>query len=208
MSTADDLITSLDKALRTLGGLNGPARANPAADHAEGQLDEQQRQHVAGLMRVNHAGEICAQALYDGQAMTARSPQAKQALLAAAAEEQDHLAWCRQRLDELDARPSVFDPLFYGASFALGAVAGLAGDRVSMGFVEATEDQVVQHLERHLDTLPDQDQRSRAILETMREDEARHGQQALDSGGVAFPQPIKNLMTLVSKVMTETTYRT
>ena len=140
--------------------------------------------------------------------MTARSPQAKQALLAAAAEEQDHLAWCRQRLDEVDARPSVFDPLFYGASFALGAVAGLAGDRVSMGFVEATEDQVVQHLERHLDTLPDQDQRSRAILETMREDEARHGQQALDSGGVAFPQPIKNLMTLVSKVMTETAYRT
>ena len=170
-------------------------------------MSDDERKHVAGLMRVNHAGEICAQALYEGQALTAKSASAKASLLHAASEEQDHLSWCRQRLDQLDARPSVFDPLFYGASFALGVGAGLLGDRISLGFVEATEDQVVKHLEEHLESLPEQDEKSRVILEEMRADESRHGANALAQGGSVFPQPLKNVMSLVSKAMTHTTYR-
>ena len=158
-------------------------------------------------MRVNHTGEICAQALYEGQALTARSASARQSLLDAAAEERDHLGWCRERLDELDARPSVFDPIFYGASYVLGALTGLAGDKVSLGFVEATESQVVDHLDRHLDALPADDAKSRAIVEQMRADEEAHGTQAIEQGGEVFPQPVKDAMTVVSKVMTETTYR-
>ena len=158
-------------------------------------------------MRVNHTGEVCAQALYEGQALTAKQDDAKQSLLEAAAEEQDHLSWCAQRLDELDQRPSVFDPLFYGASFALGAGAGLLGDRVSLGFVEATEDQVVKHLNEHLQSIPEDDAKTRAILHAMREDEARHGAHALAMGGEKFPLPVKRAMSLLAKVMTHTTYR-
>ena len=158
-------------------------------------------------MRVNHCGEICAQALYEGQALTAKTPEARAALESAAQEERDHLAWCRKRLDELDSRPSVLDPLFYGASYAMGAATGLLGDKISMGFVEATEDQVVQHLERHLHTLPEEDERSRAIIEQMREDEAEHGQAALEMGGAEFPEPVKAAMTVMSRLMTESTYR-
>jgi len=203
----DKIIAGIDRTLRTLTGQVQASRASPARDEADLEMEVEQTRHAAGLMRVNHAGEICAQALYEGQALTARSASAKEALLEAANEERDHLAWCRERLTELDARPSVLDPLFYGASFAMGALTGLAGDRVSLGFVEATEDQVVSHLDRHLEALPDEDHRSRAVVAQMREDEARHGAQALARGGVAFPAPIRGAMTLVSRVMTETTYR-
>ena len=170
-------------------------------------LDETERKHAAGLMRVNHAGEICAQALYEGQALTAKSDAARETLLNAAAEERDHLGWCRDRLQELDAQPSVLDPAFYGASYLIGAVTGLIGDKVSLGFVEATEDQVVAHLNRHMDSLPEADHKSRAIVEQMREDETRHGEAALAQGGEPFPEPVKQVMTLISKLMTETTYR-
>ena len=203
----DQLVSGLDKALRTLSGNVTAARQNPAQEVDEGALDPDQTAHAAGLMRVNHAGEICAQALYEGQALTARSDSARQTLLDAAAEERDHLAWCRQRLDELDARPSLLDPVFYGASFVMGALTGLAGDKVSLGFVEATEDQVVQHLDHHLGELPEDDQKSRAILQQMRQDEAEHGAQALASGGEAFTPVVKGAMSLLSKVMTKTTYR-
>ena len=158
-------------------------------------------------MRVNHTGEICAQALYEGQALTARDQRVKETLLAAAAEEADHLAWCADRLEDLDARPSVLNPLFYGASFALGAVTGLIGDRVSLGFVEATEHQVSQHLDDHLDTLPAHDHKSRAVVEQMRREEEQHGQNALAAGGEEFPLPIKRLMRAASRLMTETAYR-
>lgn len=203
----DNLILGLDRALRTLSGGYTPQRPNPAAGQAELALDEAERQHAAGLMRVNHAGEICAQALYEGQALTAKSEEARQTLLQAAEEERDHLGWCRDRLQELDARPSVLDPLFYGASFLMGAATGLISDKVSLGFVEATEDQVVAHLNRHMESLPEADQKSRAIVEQMREDEYRHGEEALARGGEEFPEGVKQVMTLLSKLMTETTYR-
>ena len=201
----DDLIGVFDRGLRTLAGVGTPA--TPTPDVPEGDLTEPERAHAAGLMRVNHTGEVCAQALYEGQALTARREEVRDALEQAAAEEVDHLAWCRQRLDELDARPSVLDPLFYAASFLVGAAAGAMGDRVSLGFVEATEDQVVRHLDRHLADLPADDARSRAIVEEMRADEARHGVNALRAGGRAFPDSLKQAMTAVSRIMTETTYR-
>ncbi len=203
----DDLVTGFDQGLKTLTGSYTPERQNPSADTADAELDTEERKHAAGLMRVNHCGEICAQALYEGQALTARDEATRSHLKSAAEEERDHLAWCRERLRELDAAPSVLDPLFYAASYALGAVTGLAGDRISMGFVEATEDQVVQHLDRHLDSLPEEDRKSREILEQMREDEERHGAEALASGGEEFPPPVKSFMRLVSAVMTATTYR-
>ena len=206
-SFVDDVIGGIDRSLKTLTGGHSSTRPNPGAEQQEPELSDDERKHVAGLMRVNHAGEICAQALYEGQALTAKSASAKASLLHAASEEQDHLSWCRQRLDQLDARPSVVDPLFYGASFALGVGAGLLGDRISLGFVEATEDQVVKHLEEHLESLPEQDEKSRVILEEMRADESRHGANALAQGGSVFPQPLKNVMSLVSKAMTHTTYR-
>ena len=201
----DDLIGVFDRGLRTVAGVGTPA--SPAPDAPEGDLTEAERAHAAGLMRVNHTGEVCAQALYEGQAMTARRDEVRDALEQAAAEEVDHLAWCRQRLDELDARPSVLDPLFYAASFLVGAAAGAMGDRVSLGFVEATEDQVVRHLDRHLADLPEGDARSRAIVEEMRADEARHGVNALRAGGRTFPDGVKQAMTVVSRIMTESTYR-
>ena len=203
----DNLVLGLDQALRTLTGAYTAARPNPSESETDAPLDDAQRAHAAGLMRVNHAGEICAQALYEGQALTARTDSARAALKDAAAEERDHLAWCRERLTELDAQPSVLDPLFYGASFVMGALTGLAGDKVSLGFVEATEDQVVEHLDRHLEDLPETDQKSRAILDQMRADESRHGAEALAMGGQEFPAPVKQLMTVISGVMTRTTYK-
>jgi 3-demethoxyubiquinol 3-hydroxylase len=203
----DNLVLGLDRALRTLSGAYSAQRPNPGVDEAELELDEAQRKHAAGLMRVNHTGEICAQALYEGQALTAKSDDARNTLLQAASEERDHLAWCRSRLDELDGKPSLLAPLFYGASYAMGALTGLAGDKVSLGFVEATEDQVVAHLDRHLEELPAADHKSRAILDQMREDEAIHGEHALEQGGEAFPEPVKQVMALISNIMTRTTYR-
>ncbi len=158
-------------------------------------------------MRVNHTGEVCAQALYEGQALTARRDEVRAKLRSAADEESDHLAWCAERLAELDASPSLLNPLFYAASYAIGALTGLAGDKVSLGFVEATEDQVCEHLDRHLQALPKDDGRSRAIVAGMRAEEARHGAAALESGGAPFPEVVKAAMTALSRVMTETTYR-
>ena len=158
-------------------------------------------------MRVNHTGEICAQALYQGQAITATDPDTHVALKSAAAEESDHLAWCEQRLAELESGPSVLNPAFYAIAYAMGAVTGLLGDKVSLGFVEATEDRVCKHLEGHLQSLPEGDARSREIVKAMHEDEARHGAHALAAGGVEFSEVAKQAMMLLSKVMTETTYR-
>jgi len=170
-------------------------------------MDQTERKHAAGLMRVNHTGEICAQALYEGQALAARDAKVRQSLLDAANEEADHLAWCAERLDQLDSTPSLLNPLFYAASYAMGTVTGMIGDKVSLGFVEATEDQVCEHLERHLDALPTQDAKSRAIVARMHEEESRHGAAALEMGGSEFPAPLRQAMTLLSRVMTETTYR-
>ena len=205
MSGTDDLIGVFDRALRALTG--GGMAERPAPQAEENMLTDDERKHAAGLMRVNHAGEICAQALYEGQALTARDPQVREALRTAASEESDHLAWCRERLDELDDRPSMLDPVFYAASFALGAAVGVLGDKVSMGFVEATEDQVKRHLDRHIRDLPESDERSRAILREMREDESRHGENARREGGVPFPEPVKEAMAVASRLMTESTYR-
>lgn len=207
MAFVDELIIGLDRALKALAARPHAERANPGEAVADAPMSDEERGHAAGLMRVNHTGEICAQGLYEGQALTARDAATREALLAAAQEETDHLAWCQDRLTELDARPSLLNPLFYAASYALGAATGLLGDRVSLGFVEATEDQVCRHLESHMRSLPGQDQRSRAIVEQMHTDEARHGAQAVAKGGAEFPRPLKQAMTLVSKVMTETTYR-
>jgi ubiquinone biosynthesis monooxygenase Coq7 len=207
LSVADVLISQLDQALRTLAGSPVARRENPAGSLADAQLSPAEQQHAAGLMRVNHTGEVCAQALYEGQALTAQDAQTRDALQAAASEETDHLAWCEERLDELGSRTSVLNPAFYALSYAMGTVTGLLGDKVSLGFVEATEDQVCRHLENHLDTLPATDARSREIVKTMHEDEARHGANALSAGGAAFPEPLKRAMALASKLMTETTYR-
>jgi len=207
-SLFDRLLIQADQSLRTL--IPGAALANrpsPAQPMAQVTLAEEDRRHVAALMRVNHTGEVCAQALYQGQALTAKLPDVREKMEHAAEEEIDHLAWCEQRLSELGSHPSVFNPLFYGASFGLGAVAGLISDRVSLGFVAATEQLVERHLDDHLTQLPDSDTRSRAILEQMRDDEIEHGNLALESGGVVFPSPVKAAMTAISKVMTAATYR-
>ena len=203
---ADTFLTALDRGLRVLAGADAPKRPNPAAA-LRSDLDDDERRHAAGLMRVNHCGEICAQALYDGQSLTVRDPKVGRAFASAAAEERDHLAWCRERLGELDAEPSALNPLFYAASYAMGAAAGLLGDRVSLGFVEATEEQVGRHLDDHLGRLPSGDERSRAILAALREDEARHGEEARQAGASVFPQPVRAAMGLASRVMTLTTYR-
>lgn len=203
----DRLIEQFDRGLRVLAARPRAHRPNPAADVAAGQLDPEDQWHVAGLIRVNHTGEVCAQALYEGQALTAKDPETREALLAAAAEETDHLAWCHERLAELDSKTSVLNPAFYAASFAIGAFTGLLGDKVSLGFVEATEDQVCEHLADHLAALPEADARSRAILERMHADEARHGAAALADGGAEFPQAVKAAMRVISKVMTAATYR-
>ena len=207
MATSDRLIMQVDRALRTLAATPRAVRESPAAGVEDGALSTDQEKHVAGLMRVNHTGEVCAQALYEGQALTASDSQTRTALLAAAQEEVDHLAWCGERLAELGARPSILNPGFYATSFVMGALTGLLGDRISLGFVEATEDQVCEHLQEHLDALPEADARSRAIIERMHDDEARHGAKAREHGGAQFPAPVKQAMRVLSKVMTRSTYR-
>ncbi|MDO9618152.1 MAG: 2-polyprenyl-3-methyl-6-methoxy-1,4-benzoquinone monooxygenase [Pseudomonas sp.] len=207
-SPVDRLLLQADAALRTLLPFSGqPSRPSPAIVQPEAALDEQQAQHVAGLMRINHTGEVCAQALYQGQALTAKLPQVRKAMEHAADEEIDHLAWCEQRIRQLGSQPSILNPLFYGLSFGVGAAAGLISDKVSLGFVAATEDQVVKHLDEHLQQIPQEDQKSRAILEQMRVDEEQHACNALDAGGLRFPAPVKFGMSLLAKVMTSTTYR-
>lgn len=206
-SPLDALVLGVDRVLRTLAQAPVAGRPSPAEEVLGADLDDGERRHAAGLMRVNHTGEVCAQALYEGQALVARDARVKTTLLDAAREEEDHLAWCNDRLDELDSRPSVLNPAWYGLSYALGAVTGLMGDRVSLGFVAATEDQVCKHLESHLERLPAHDTRSRAIVAQMHADEARHGTDALRAGGAEFPAAVKQAMTLISKLMTETSYR-
>ncbi|WP_040259828.1 2-polyprenyl-3-methyl-6-methoxy-1,4-benzoquinone monooxygenase [Pseudomonas massiliensis] len=204
----DRLLLQADNAARTLLPFSGqPSRPSPALVQPDVALGEAESKHVAGLMRVNHTGEVCAQALYQGQALTARREDIRHAMEHSANEEVDHLAWCEQRIRQLGSRPSVLNPLFYGMSFGMGALAGLISDKVSLGFVAATEQQVCKHLDEHLDKLPVEDQKSRAILEQMRTDEAHHAQAALDAGGVRFPLPVKLGMSLMAKVMTKSTYR-
>lgn len=204
----DTLLINLDQAIRTL--LGRPAttgRPNPTADRNPNAELQPAEQLLAGrLMRVNHTGEVCAQALYQGQALTAHLDAVRDRMEQAAVEENDHLAWCEARLKELDSHTSILNPLFYAGAFALGALAGKAGDRWSLGFVAETEHQVVKHLDAHLERLPVQDQPSRAILEQMKEDEARHATNALAAGGARLPLPIRLLMKAASKVMTQTTY--
>ena len=208
LSVLDQFLVQADQALRTLAGSAPiPARRSPAEQTDETDLSEQERRHAAGLMRVNHAGEVCAQALYQGQALTAKLPEVEQQMAEAAAEEIDHLAWCEERINQLDGRTSLLNPVWYAASFGIGAVAGLVSDKLSLGFVAATEDQVCQHLQQHLDKLPENDHKSRAIIEQMLSDEKHHAEAALDAGGYPFPQPVKKLMTLVSGAMTASSYR-
>lgn len=207
-SRIDHLIGQFDTVLRTLvPHAAQPSRPSPAADVTDEPLSEAEREHAIGLMRINHTGEVCAQALYQGQGLTAKLPDTREQMELAAQEEVDHLAWCDARLQELDGRTSLLNPLFYATSFGLGAIAGAVGDRVSLGFVAATEEQVGQHLDDHLQRLPAGDRRSRAVLEQMREDEAHHERWALEAGGARFPLPVKLGMRLMSKVMTKSVYR-
>lgn len=206
LSGLDLLLAEADRALKALGSSATASRPNPAGQPLDPPFDESERRHVAGLMRVNHSGEIAAQALYQGQALTAREAEVRETLRHAAEEEGDHLAWCEERLRELDSRPSLLNPLWYAGSFAIGALAGALGDRVSLGFVAETERQVEGHLDEHLQTLPRKDERSRRILEQMKEDETRHGESARAAGGSELPAPVRLLMKLTSRVMTRTAY--
>jgi ubiquinone biosynthesis monooxygenase Coq7 len=203
----DHLIRQLDGALKTLTpSAAKSARPSPANCLAGAELTPSERKHAAGLMRINHTGEVCAQGLYQGQALTARLEQTRSSMQQAAQEEGDHLAWCQERLQQLNAKQSLLNPLFYSLSFGLGAFAGAINDRLSLGFVAATEEQVCRHLESHLQQLPQQDLQSQAIVKQMLIDEAQHAHQALAGGGVRFPKPIKKVMTLISKAMTKSTY--
>lgn len=207
LTFSDRIVEHLDNALKTLTPSAVKARAeNPANNHEPVELDVEQTKHVTGLMRINHTGEVCAQALYQGQALTARLPNVRQEMADAADEELDHLAWCEQRLTELGGKTSVLNPAFYGLSYAIGAAAGLVGDKWSLGFVAATEDQVSEHLQSHLADLQPIDPKSTAIVEQMLADEERHAKNALDAGGAIFPKPVKMTMKAMSKVMTTTTY--
>lgn len=207
-SLFDRLIGHGDVALRTLSGTHaGEVRPLPGAEHSPADLPEEQRRHVAGLMRVNHTGEVCAQALYQGQALTARLPRVRKQMEDAAKEEEDHLAWCEQRLAELDSHTSLLNPVWYGMSLGVGALAGFAGDKWSLGFVEETEVQVCAHLNSHLARLPAEDERTRKIIEQMREDEARHAAMAKRAGAASLPPPVKKLMSAVARVMTTTAYK-
>jgi ubiquinone biosynthesis monooxygenase Coq7 len=206
LPTLDELIVAFDKGLRTVFAPAHSLRATPGEALPEAGLTDEERRLSAALMRVNHTGEICAQALYQGQALTARDSRARAALEQAAQEETEHLAWTERRIEELGGRKSLLNPLFYAGSFAIGAAAGLIGDRWNLGFLAETERQVVAHLQGHLGRLPEGDARSRAIVETMKEDEARHATSAIRHGAAELPQPAKDAMQLSSKVMTETAY--
>jgi ubiquinone biosynthesis monooxygenase Coq7 len=198
----DQLLISADRALRSL--LAPAAASRPTPGVCAVVADEAERRNTAGMMRVNHAGEIAAQGLYHGQALVARNPRTRALLEQAAREETDHLAWCEQRLSELHDRPSRLDPLWYAGSFAIGALAGLAGDRHSLGFVSETERQVERHLDGHLAQIPESDTRSRAILEQMRADEITHGRLAREHGGAELPRPLREIMRATARVMTTT----
>jgi ubiquinone biosynthesis monooxygenase Coq7 len=205
--TTDDLITGFDRALRTLTSTVTSQRPSPAENRPESPLSPEERRHAAGLMRVNHTGEVCAQALYSAQALVARDPEIRRRFAVAAREEEDHLAWTQQRLVELGSRTSYANPFWYAGSFAIGLLASIGGDRTNLGFVVETERQVEEHLTAHMAELPQSDARSRAIVAAMRDDEARHGASARDAGASELPWPVRALMRVTAKVMTITAYR-
>lgn len=207
LSPLDRLLADAQNALDTIAGAPRAARANPGAAEADVVLDDAERRHAAGLMRINHVGEVCAQALYVGQAAAARDEATRAQLLAAAQEETDHLAWCADRLRELDSRPSLLNPLWYAGSYAIGLAAGLRGDGWNLGFVVETERQVEAHLNEHLETLPPADARSRAILTVMKDDEIRHADHAEAAGAKILPPPIPTLMAAASRLMKAVAYR-
>jgi len=207
LSPIDRLLAGADNALRTVAAPAGcPARDNPATSIEESDLSATQKSHAAGLMRVNHAGEVAAQALYKGHAAVARDERIEQKMQHAAAEEFDHLAWCEQRIHELGEAPSRLSPVWYAGAYAIGAASGMLGDKWSLGFIAETERQVCAHLDSHLDGLPVEDARSRAIVKRMRDEEAQHGENAVEAGAADLPGPIKTLMRITAKVMTKTAY--
>jgi ubiquinone biosynthesis monooxygenase Coq7 len=208
LNLIDSFITESDKTLKTLFGKPEISdRSVPGAGLVEPNLSEIQKKESMRLMRINHAGEVSAQALYQGQALTAKLPEVRASMDQAAREESDHLAWCERRVHQLGGRTSIFNPLWYAGSFVLGATAGKVGDKWSLGFVAETETQVVKHLEQHIEKLSTEDTKSRAVLEQMRDDEAHHRAMAIEAGGVDLPKPIKQAMSLVSKVMIAASYR-
>ena len=207
MRFSDRLIVQIDAFIKSRFDAEVEHGPYPGDDHPESALSERERRHVAGLMRVNHAGEVAAQGLYDGQGLVARDERVRETLTRAAHEERTHLDWCRRRLDELDASPSRLDAVWYAGSFAIGALASVRSDAANLGFVAETERQVVEHLEGHLRELPPQDTRTRAILEKMTAEEAHHGETALREGGVRPRWPLRLAMRLMSRVMTRTAYR-
>lgn len=203
----DHVLMGVDQTLRVLFGRpNVTERPNPASKIREADLTEQEKQHVAKLMRINHTGEVCAQALYQGQALTAKLPEVRESMERSAREENDHLDWCDTRLKELGDRKSFLNPIWFAGSFAIGAFAGLAGDKWSLGFVAETERQVESHLDDHLTQLTPADEKSRVILEQMKQDEMHHADVAVAGGGVELPAPVKSVMQLTSKIMTKTVY--
>lgn len=203
----DRAITMFDAALRTVSGVRQPARPSPAKPHREADLSQEARAHAAALMRVNHVGEVCAQALYQGQALTARDPGNRAALEQAAGEERDHLAWSADRIGELGGRPSLLNPLWYAGALAMGVAAGALGDRWNLAFLAETERQVEQHLSGHLERLDPEDRRTRAVVEAMRADEQKHRETALSLGAAELPEPVKLVMRAAAKVMTTVAYR-
>ena len=203
----DRFIEEFDRALRAVAGVAQASRPSPAERLPESSMEAESRAHAAALMRVNHVGEVCAQALYQGQALTAGQPAARQALEKAAREEEDHLAWSAERIHELGGRLSLLNPLWYAGSFAIGAAAGALGDKWNLAFLAETERQVEEHLTGHLETLPEDDRRTRAVVEAMRADEARHRASALQLGAAELPEPVKRAMRIASKVMTTLAYR-
>ena len=208
LTTIDKVLTQIDQGLRTaFSHAPQPNRKSPADSLVDADLNDKDRAHAIGLMRVNHTGEVCAQALYQGQALTAQLPEVREKMKLSAAEEIDHLAWCEERINKLGGETSILNPIWYAMSFGIGAGTGLISDKLSLGFVAATEDQVSAHLSKHLSDLPEKDIKSRAIVEEMLVDEQRHAQAARDAGGYEFPSAVKKLMTLASSAMTLSSYR-
>lgn len=211
LPTPDAFILQFDKALRTVFAKAASRRPYPDSGLPEADLNETEKRHAAGLMRINHSGEVCAQALYAGQALTARNPEAQRALLEAADEETEHLAWCEKRLEELGSHKSFLNPLWYAGSFTLGAFAGALGDKWNLGFLAETERQVEGHLDSHLigqsGSLPEQDAKSRAIVEQMKSDEVKHAETAIAHGGAPLPGPVRTAMQFTSKILTRIAYR-
>ncbi|AUZ04573.2 2-nonaprenyl-3-methyl-6-methoxy-1,4-benzoquinol hydroxylase [Vitreoscilla sp. C1] len=203
----DRMIENVDIVLRTLLAPAQTTRPYPDQGIQEGEMDEDERQHALGLMRVNHVGEVCAQALYQGQSMTARDQSNREALQHAAQEEVEHLAWTEKRIQELGGRVSLLNPVWYASSLAIGVAAGVLGDKWNLGFLEETEKQVTKHLEEHLEALPAQDAKSRAVVTQMREDEMKHAEMAHDFGAAPLPLPVKMVMEAMSKVMTSISYK-